>query len=363
MKTVFLKSLYVRYFRNFEELAVDFTDGINEVVGANAQGKTSLLEALYFCLTGSSFRAAHLKDLIKHREKGFFVEAVFEKQAVEHRLAVSYDGALRRVFLNRTQCSSATVLLGLMTGVAFTPGDVFLVKGSPLFRRRYLDLQIAQIDPLYVHHLSRYTKALKQRNALLRQKKVETISCWEAELASSAAYLVWKRRKAISFLREMAAAFFKEFIGDSDFFDLSYRSTASHIEELEAIKLHFVQEYAKRRQQEIAYRMTLVGPHRDDLQILLNEKPFREFGSEGQQHLAAISLKLAEWHYLKEQAQEMPLMIIDDFATALDATKRRLLFEKLPSLGQVFLSSHVSQKESLHDKNISTFFIVQGALS
>ncbi|MBS0655360.1 MAG: DNA replication/repair protein RecF, partial [Verrucomicrobia bacterium] len=319
---MFLKSLYARHFRNFDELAVDFTADINEVVGANAQGKTSLLEALYFCLTGSSFRSAHLKDLIRHSHDRFFVEVTFEKQGVDHLLAVSYDGAVRRVFLNRAHCPSTTVLLGLMTGVAFTPGDVSLVKGAPAFRRRFLDLQIAQIDPLYVHHLSRYTKALKQRNALLRQKKADTLFCWEAELATSASYLVWKRRQAVQFLGQRAAHFFEKFIIDKTQFDLHYSSAAMHIEEMEALRHHFVQEYARKRGQELAYGMTLVGPHRDDLQILLNEKPFREFASEGQQHLAAISLKLAEWHYLKEEAKDIPLMIIDDFAVSLDAARK-----------------------------------------
>src|SRR5207245_1706168 len=149
--------------------------------------------------------------------------------------------------------------------------------------------------------------------------------------------------------------FFKKFIGDEAHFDLLYCSGAVQIEEIEAIRLYFVQEYARKRLQELAYGMTLVGPHRDDMQILLNEKPFREFGSEGQQHLAAISLKLAEWHYLKEQAQDIPLMIIDDFATSLDATRRRVLFEELAFLGQVFLSSHVSQGVISLEKTVSTF--------
>lgn len=359
---MFLKSLYARHFRNFNELSVDFTTDINEVVGANAQGKTSLLEALYFCLTGSSFRSAHLKDLIQHEQGRFFVEVTFEKQGVDHLLAVTYDGTMRRVSLNRAHCPSATALLGLMTGVAFTPGDVSLVKGAPAFRRRFLDLQIAQIDPLYVHHLSRYAKALKQRNVCLRQKKAETLFCWEAELAASAAYLVWKRRQTVQFLGEKAALFFEKFIIDKASFGLIYCTGASQITEMEAIRHYFVQEYARKRQQEMAYGMTLVGPHRDDIQILLNEKPFREFASEGQQHLAAISLKLAEWHYLKEEAKDVPLMIIDDFAVSLDMARRRVLFEELASLGQVFLSSHVSQGMIASEKTISTFSMVQGAI-
>ncbi len=341
-----LLRLNVRHFRNFEEAHVEFSSGLNEIIGENAQGKTSLLEAIYMCLTGTSFRSLHLKELIKHGKSGFFIEAHFEKHGATHQVALTYDGQARKVFLNRALCPSATILLGLMTGVASTPEDVDLIKGPPSVRRRFLDLQIAQVDPLYVHHLNRYAKALKQRNALLKNKQEATITCWEEELANSAAYIVLQRQKNIAFLSEKIPSFFAHFSTEKEPlkkpFQLLYSSSARDQQDIDGLKSYFIHEYARKRAQELLYGMTLVGPHRDDLHIVFDGRPFREFASEGQQHLGAISLKLAEWHFIKQQAGDLPLMILDDFATSLDTTRRMLLFEELQQLGQVFLSSHAS---------------------
>lgn len=344
---MFLQKLRAVHFRNFEELQAAFHPGINEIIGENAQGKTSLLEAIFICLCGSSFRTSHLKELIQHQTAGFFVEAHFEKHGITHQVAVSFDGVSRRVFLNHAPCTSSATLLGLMTGVACTPEDVDLIKGAPAFRRRFLDMQIAQVDQLYVHHLNRYTKALKARNILLKQKHEKTLFAWEHELAQSGAYLVHKRRANTHFLCEKAAPFFALFTQKEALLELRYYNPCpEECGDIESLKGYYVKSFTEKRAQELLYGMTLVGPHRDDLEIFSEGRPFRDFASEGQQHLAAISLKLAEWHYLKEHAQDVPLMIIDDFATSLDSIRQRLLFEELHQLGQVFLSSHTSLGKS-----------------
>lgn len=339
---MFLKQLYARNFRNFEEITVDFASGINEVVGDNAQGKTSLLEALFLCMTASSFRSQHLKDLIRHAQKGFFVEACFEKAGVDHQVGISYDGEKRRVFLNGAACETPTVLLGLMPGVASTPDDIAIVKGQPSLRRRYLDLMIAQIDPVFVHHLSRFMRALKQRNVLLKQKQIGSISCWEEELARSSAYISLMRKKAAHFVNQKAGEFFASFSTDKLPLTLQYTTSIRLVEDVEEQRLLFMQEFEKKRAQEVHLGVTLVGPHRDDLLIVVGNKPAREFASIGQSVLAACAMRLAEWHYLERETRTRPLMIVDDFGQALDSTRKKLLFTELQSLGQLFLSSHVS---------------------
>lgn len=337
-----LKQLYARNFRNFEELSCTFVDGVNEVVGDNAQGKTSLLEALFLCMTASSFRSLHLKDLIRHAQKGFFVEASFEKAGVDHQVGISYDGEKRRVFLNGAPCESPSVLLGLMPGVASTPDDIAVIKGSPSLRRRFLDIMIAQIDPVFVHHLTRFMRALKQRNVLLKQKQIGSITCWEEELARSSAYITIQRKKAVDFVALKAADYFAAFSADKSPLMLHYASSIKPCDNLDELRGYFLQEFDKKRAQEIHLGVTLVGPHRDDLHISIGEKPTREFASIGQSALTACALRLAEWHYLEKETRLRPLMIVDDFGAALDATRRKLLFKELGTLGQLFLSSHSS---------------------
>jgi len=284
---MFLKQLYARNFRNFEEISCSFVDGINEVVGDNAQGKTSLLEALFLCMTASSFRSQHLKELIRHTHKGFFVEACFEKCGIDHKVGISYDGEKRRVFLNDSPCESTSMLLGLMPGVASTPDDIAVVKGSPSLRRRYLDLMIAQIDPVFVHHLTRFMRALKQRNVLLKQKQIGSITCWEEELARSSAYISLQRNKAVGYVSQKAAEFFRAFTQNMLPLSLRYSSATALVDDVEEQKKRFLLEFDKKRMQELHVGMTLVGPHRDDVLIEIGQKSARDFASVGQSALIA----------------------------------------------------------------------------
>lgn len=357
---MYLKQLYARNFRNIDEIQIEFIDGVNEVVGDNAQGKTTILEALFLCMTASSFRSLHLKELIRHGEKGFFVEACFEKAGVLHQIGISYDGEKRRVFLNGGPCDTPSVLLGLMPGVASTPDDIALVKGQPSSRRRFLDLLIAQIDPVFVHHLSRFMRALKQRNVLLKQKQIGSISCWEEELARSSAYISLQRRRAVEFLKTSASGFFTAFSTENTQLELAYHSHMRPCVDLESYRLAFQQEYERKRAQELLMGATLVGPHRDDLYIFINAKSARDFASIGQSALIACALRLAEWHYLKEETHSKPLMIVDDFGSSLDSTRRQMLFAKLATLGQLFLSSHASVQG--HFASVKTHTMKEGKL-
>lgn len=353
---MFLQRLYVKDFRSFSECTVDFIDGVNIIVGDNGQGKTSLLEALFFCITATSFRTPHVKELIRFSQKGLFVEARFQKQGVNHVLTIAYDGQKRRVSFNHAPCQNATELLGMIPGVACTPEDIELVQGAPSDRRRFLDLMLAQQDHHYVHHLRRYNRALKQRNVLLKQKKPASLFCWEAELAQSGAYLAKQRMLAIVTISERAKSTCQALIGQDIAFEIGYDSFSKGLDTLDAMQKHLEHEFVKKREQEMDYGMTLTGPHRDDLDIRFQKKSAKDFASIGQKRLIGHSLRLAEWYFLKERCEEEPLMIVDDFATSLDSTKTGRLAQELGKLGQVFLTS-TDMPESKIDKPINRILL------
>lgn len=356
-----LKWLYVRNFRNLKELSLEFSGQMNEVIGDNAQGKTSLLEAIYLCMTGSSFRTNSVTDLIQYEQPGFFVEVGFEKQGIVSLLSFSYDGVKRRISFNQRPCESQTALIGQLVGVACTPEIQNLIKGSPSVRRHFLDLQIAQIDPLYVHHLSRYRRALKQRNSLLRQKAFSTLSAWEQELAVSAAYLASERFKKIQALTTLAEKTYLDLSGTESKLELHYKAKAPLGQSVDVLRLYYEKELFNRRSQEAAFGATLVGPHRDEVEISVNEKRVADFGSEGEIRLASFALKLAEWSCLQGHIQEKPLMLIDDFGAYLDINRRQHLFQLASNLGQVFLSSHRSSNDLLAPSiQLKTFSIAAG---
>jgi len=333
-----LRSLYLKNFRIYDEAHFEFGPRINVIWGANAIGKTTILEAIHFLMTGRSFRTTQTSDLISTGESCFYIEAAFIKHGIEQRLKFSYDGKERKIVYNSTQLQSATNLLGLLQGVLHAPDDVALVKGAPLQRRHFLDLQIAQVDPLYIHHLTRYNRAMRQRNSLLRSKNLTTIESWEQEMASGSAYVTLQRKSAVSDLADSAKALHTLLVGDQEAFSLNYKTGAPIDLETEALKQYHIDLFKKHRRREMDLGVTLYGPHKDDLVIGLNNSDTRHFASEGQQRSCVSTLRLAEWMRLKAVAEESPLMLIDDLGISLDSSRRRRLLSHLTELDQVFLT-------------------------
>ena len=356
---VILKSVYVRHFRNLKEATFFFSPTANEIIGNNGEGKTSLLEALYLCMSGGSFRTLRLRDAIDYGKKGFFVEACFEKGGISSTLAISYDGQKRQVLLDSQPCNSSSVLLGLIPGVIWTPDDAALITGSPALRRRFLDIHISQKDSHYVRHLYRFARALKQRNALLREKTVASITIWEQELSISAAYITLQRKQALEMLVPMARDYFLSFATKKSDFAISYETTLSRMfpDDLEKA---YIQEFARKRAQELEYGITLVGPHRDDFLVHCDKKSAKDFASVGQQRLFALSLKLAEWHCLQQKVQLPPIMLLDDFGAFLDAQRVGKLFSLCASLGQLFIAHHARISPDTH-RNCCLFHMQDGA--
>lgn len=334
-----LTAIRLRNFRCHSEALFEFSPGINLICGPNAKGKTSLLEAIYLLIAGRSFRTAQLQELILFESPGFHVEAFFVKHGVHQSLSFHYSSEERRIHYNSTSLSSIANLIGLLPGVSVTPDDVALVKGSPMARRHFLDLQISQIDPLYVHHLTRYHRALRQRNILLRAKEISTIESWEAEMAHSAAYVTQQRSHALRELQEKAQRLHQMLSAEKEQLSLGYKPGVPVEGGLETIRQLYLKQFVRYRPRELAFGATLTGPQKDDFAIALNQREARFFGSEGQQRSCATALRLAEWERVFDYAEVRPLMLMDDVGVSLDDARRSCLLNYTPNLGQVFLTT------------------------
>jgi DNA replication and repair protein RecF len=321
---MFLERLYLRNFRNYEEITVSFDPKINLIQGENAQGKTNLLEAIYLLSTGKSFRANRLSELVRHGADFFYLEAQFVRDQLRESLKIHFDGQSRKMHYNNTAYPSFNNLLGLMPSVLFAPEDVSFISGSPMERRRFLNLHIAQIDPLYVHHLIRFSQAMRQRNLLLKQENETAIEVWEAMMTLSAAYLVQKRSEAIQDLQIPLNRQMQLLTKERDTLEIAYQPSLFN---------------PKQRKREMAIGATLTGPHRDDLTIQISGKEAKLYSSEGQKRSAIAALRLAEWERLEKLSQVSPILSIDDFGVHLDANRHSLFQQKLATLGQVFLTS------------------------
>lgn len=340
---MYIKSLYLQNFRTYEEAFFEFGPHVNLITGPNARGKTTVLEAIHLLMIGRSFRTNQYSELIRQAQPNFYLESHFIKHGIDQTLRIAGNPNERKIKHNSTSLTSLSSLLGLIPGVLQTPDDVNIIKGSPQVRRQFLDFQIAQADPLYVHHLTRYARAMRQRNLLLRAKNMAAIEMWEFEMSQSAAYIVLKRYQTVLSLQQNTQNYYTSLTNEQIPLAINYRTHPPQLSGTDEIKQYFIMQYHKQREREKILGHTLTGPHKDDLIILIENRDVRLFASEGQQRSCATALHFAEWHSLRQAGTEKPLFMIDDVGMGLDANRRERLLHQLIDLGQVFLTTTDSQ--------------------
>lgn len=339
---MYLTALYLHNFRLYEEACFEFSPGVNVIRGANARGKTSLLEAVYFLMTGHSFRTTQTKDLIRHGAAYFYLEATFFKHGVEQRMRVYYSQAEKRITYNSTPNTSLNSLLGILQGAVIHPDDAAIVKGAPAVRRQLLDIRLSQADPLYIHHLTRYDRAMRQRNHLLRAKNHAAIDSWEYEMSNAAAYIAQQRSRVVEALSSAGQEHYGILCGGKEKLHLSYKANGlgnAPLNDMNSTRELYRSQYSRHRAREMDLGATLTGPHKDDVLIMLGDNDARSFASEGQQRSCVAALRLAEWSSLNAALHETPLMLIDDLGMSLDSMRRKHLLGQFENLGQVFVST------------------------
>jgi DNA replication and repair protein RecF len=331
---VHLARLRLRDFRNYARLDVDFAPGFHLLLGDNAQGKTNILEAVYLMATLRSFRGVGGAQMIRHGAKGYFVGGNVVGQG-DHEIKMYWALRERKLALDGRPVKKLADYFGALRTVVFCTEDLQLVKGTARARRRFLDLLLAQTRPGYLPLLQRYMHGVRARNALLKERNVD-----EAALEGFSAELVKLGNEIIRARREMVPKF-------SPLARLAYRRISNGAEELRieyqpSVKNDFAVELAQSRARERTFRATLVGPHRDDLQLLQNEKSAAQFGSEGQKRTLAIALKMAQAEYLAGIHGSPPILLIDDVMGELDVKRRSgflpLLEQARRTGGQVFMT-------------------------
>ncbi len=334
-----LEKVILSGFRNYAREEITFSPKMNCIQGNNAEGKSNLLEAIYLISTGKSFRTSHLPHLIKHDQTEFLIEASFTKDSISHLLRISYGAQGRKVLYNQTSYSSFLPLLGILPCVLLAPEDISIITGSPSERRRFLDLHISQTDPMYIHHLGRYHKAMKQRNSLLKAKQVQGLDPWEQIMATSASYLIEKRMETLSTLEPLIEKTISLLSEEKEAFSWKYEQSFQGDD--------LLQDWHTNRKKELLLGTTLSGPHRDDVHLYIQGQEVKTYCSEGQKRGCIAALRLAEWERFKTFFGSPPLFGIDDFGSHLDPKRSKLLKEIVKNLGQTFLTapSFSSQEE------------------
>jgi DNA replication and repair protein RecF len=355
---VHLAHLRLRDFRNYARLDADFAPGFHLLLGDNAQGKTNILEAVYLMATLRSFRGVGGAQMIRHGQRGYFVGGKI-MAAGEREIKMFWSARERNLSLDGQPVKKLADYFGALRTVVFCTEDLQLVKGAARARRRFLDLLLAQTNPIYLPLLQRYMHTVRARNALLKQRSTD-----EAALDSFSLELVKLGDEIIRARRELAPKF-------SPLARLAYRRISNDAEELRieyqsSVKNDFAVELAQSRTRERTYRSTLVGPHRDDLQLLLNEKSAAQFGSEGQKRTLAIALKMAQAEFLMGIHGSPPILLIDDVMGELDLKRRSgflpLLEHARKTSGQIFMTATEENWPSELGKDLQRWEVKAGSL-
>ena len=353
-----LSHLRLRDFRNYARLDADFAPGFHLLLGDNAQGKTNILEAIYLMATLRSFRGVGGAQMIRHGAKGYFVGGNVVGRG-DHEIKMFWSTAERKLSLDNQPVKKLTDYFGILRTVVFCTEDLQLVKGAARARRRFLDLLLAQTNLIYLTLLQRYMRAVRARNALLKQRSSD-----EASLDSFSQELIKLGNEIVRLRRELIPKF-------SPLARLAYRRISNDAEELRieyapSVKNDFAVELAQSRSREKTYRSTLVGPHRDDLQLLLNQKSAAQFGSEGQKRSLAIALKIAQAEFLAGIHGSPPILLIDDVMGELDLKRRSgflpLLEAARKTSGQVFMTATEENWPRELGKDLHKWEVKAGAL-
>ncbi|HEX71873.1 MAG TPA: DNA replication/repair protein RecF [Candidatus Hydrogenedentes bacterium] len=352
-----ITSLQYRLFRGLEDAVFEPAPGVNIIFGANAQGKTSVLEAILYAATTRSHRTAADAEIARHGGREFHVVANATSRECPVTIEAHWWKGAKRFKVNGLAQSRLSDILGRVCAVFFSPEDIALVKGAASGRRLFLDMELSQLHPPYLRALQQYRQALRQRNELLRQRHCDSdmLAVWEAQLAEHGRMLMTDRCAAVSELSAIATELYAQLIEDEPL-TLVYQPD---VDAPDAIG----ETLQRTRSADIARKATGRGPHRDEMEIRIADKSARAYGSQGQQKSAALVLKLAEVELMRRRMGEYPVVLLDEAPAELDSRRARRLMNAIPGAAQaVITTAQPLQALPISSENAAIFHIERGRL-
>ena len=361
---MWLETLHIKHFRNYEEANLSFHKGLNVFLGQNAQGKTNILESIYFLALTRSHRTKTDKDLLQFSEKQLQVTGLLHRSTGKIPLDIDLTDKGRITKVNHLKQTRLSDYVGHMNVVLFAPEDLQLVKGGPALRRKFMDVEFGQIKPLYLSDLSNYNHILKQRNAYLKaseQVDLTYLSVLDQQLAEYGSKVIQHRIDFLKKLEVFAQAKHLDISDQKENLTLYYQASipfTDHVNILDS----FLTELEKSRKRDLFKKNTGVGPHRDDISFFINGMN-AHYGSQGQHRSLVLSLKLAEIELMKETTREYPILLLDDVMSELDNDRQMKLLETISEKIQTFITT--TSLEHLHSlpDELKIFHVSNGTLT
>ncbi|MFZ4454019.1 DNA replication/repair protein RecF [Salibacterium aidingense] len=367
-----IKEIHLKQFRNYDDITLNVEDKVNVILGENAQGKTNMMEAVYVLAFAKSHRTSKDKELIQWEQDFARIEADIERKNGPLSLEVIVSTKGKKTKINSLEQQKLSEYIGTCNVVMFAPEDLNLVKGGPQMRRRFIDMEIGQISSVYLYDLMMYQRILKQRNQLLKnmfpipdQEQEVMLDVLTEQLSQAAAKVIQKRYSFLHLLQNWANEIHSRITKHQEDLQIRYAPSAEVSEDMDLsmIEKGVKRKFEQNRQNEIRRGVSLIGPHRDELTLRINNKDVQTYGSQGQQRTAALSLKLAEIELIHDNIGEYPILLLDDVLSELDHYRQSHLLNTIQGKVQTFVTTtsvHGIEHDTL--KQASTFIAKAGTL-
>lgn len=355
-----IDSIELKNYRNYDQLHMDFSHGTNILYGDNAQGKTNILEGIYICATTKSHRGSKDKEIIQFDRDESHIKLNVRKRDVPFRIDMHLkkNGA-KGVAVNGVPIKKASELFGIVNVVFFSPEDLNLIKNGPAERRRFMDMELCQLNKLYVHSLVQYNKIVTQRNRLLkdiflRPDYGETLDIWDMQLARYGKEVISCRADFIRQMDDMTGVIHRKLSGNREILHIAYEPNVTSRLLEDSLR--------KSRASDLKQKTTLTGPHRDDVSFCVNGVDIRRYGSQGQQRTAALSLKLAEIELVKKTVDDYPILLLDDVLSELDYNRQEHLLSEINHIQTMITCTGLEDFVNKRFRMDQIFKVVNGAV-
>ena len=324
-----VESVELKDYRNYEFLDMNFNEHVNIIYGDNAQGKTNILESIYMCSTSKSHRGSKDREIIRFGEDESHIKLNVLKHGTKYRIDMHLKkNKTKGIAVNGIPIKKAVELFGIINIVFFSPEDLNIIKNGPSERRRFMDMELSQLDKIYLSNLVNYNKVLNQRNKLLKdiafspsEQLMQTLDIWDMQLVKYGSLIIKGRKSFIEKINTIISDIHSRLTGGIENIKVCYVPDVDVND--------FEEEVRNSRQKDIKYKVTGKGPHKDDLIFLINDNDVRKYGSQGQQRTAALSLKLSEIELVKLVIKDTPVLLLDDVLSELDSNRQNFLINSI----------------------------------
>jgi len=357
-----IETLNLENFRNYESLNINFDEKYNIIYGDNAQGKTNILEAIYMCGTSKSHRNSKDKEVIKFGKDEAHIKLCLRKNNNPVKIDVHIKkNKSKGIAINGLPIKRVSELFGIINVICFSPEDLKIIKNGPSERRRFIDIELCQINKLYVYNLVNYNKVINQRNNLLKELSFdnnkylyETIDVWDEQLLNYGNEIIKIRKKFIDNLNEVINDIHREITDDREKIVIKYEPSVTD--------KNFAYELKRNRDRDLKYKATTIGPHRDDLGFFINDTDIRYYGSQGQQRTAALTLKLSEISLVRDMIKDNPVLLLDDVMSELDRNRQEKLSSVIKNVQTIITCTGIEDFIKSSEKTSSIYKIKNGSL-